>query len=111
MRVCAKSAGDMLKNLGADLLKYSADVSVRLKTVVEQSKEVEASSVAQLEAVLAAVAEMEASAAGQAQEAREVMADGVDAAARQVWPRRARGERRGGARRAGQGAQGRCVET
>ena len=45
----------MLKALTSDLLKYSADVSVRLKSVMEQSQEVETCSTAQLDKVMNAM--------------------------------------------------------
>lgn len=74
----------MLKALTSDLLKYSADVSVRLKSVMEQSQEVETCSTAQLDKVMNAVAEMEASAQEQTRQARVVMADGAATTAKQV---------------------------
>lgn len=76
----------MLKGLATDLLKYSADVSVRLKAMQEESKSVEACSTAQLDAVMQAVVGMEAGAQEQTQQARAAMADGAATTAQQVLP-------------------------
>ena len=78
------SSASMLKSLGAELHKYSAEVSVHLKAVVKQSKDVETTSAAQLDAVMQAVVDMEESALLHTGEAREVMAQGVATTAQQL---------------------------
>ena len=76
-RAFCKDSSDMLKALSAELAQYAAEVTVRLKNVVTRSKEVEASSVAQLETVMQAVTGMEAMALEQTSQARQAVADGA----------------------------------
>jgi len=78
------SSATMLKSLGAELHKYSAEVSVHLKTVVKQSKDVESSSAALLDSVMQAVVDMEASALMHTGKARDFMAHGVATTAHQL---------------------------
>lgn len=67
----------MLKSLGAELHKYAAEVTLHLKSVVEESKAVETSSNTHLDAVMQAVCDMQAAALDYSGKARDVIAEGV----------------------------------
>ena len=74
----------MLQALGAELHKYSAEVTVHLKSVVEESKAVETSSNQHLDAVMQAVCEMQAAALDHSGKARDVIAEGVATSSAQL---------------------------
>ena len=74
----------MLMSLGAQLHKYSGEVSMHLKAVVEQSKDVEKSSAAHLDKVQQSVHDIEASIAEHCGKARTVVEEGAATTAQQL---------------------------
>lgn len=78
------SVTKLISSLGAELLKYSAEAAVHLRTVVAKSKEIETSSTEQLSAVLQAVADMQEGAVCRTAQARDVVATGATNTAQQL---------------------------